>query len=169
MPNTKHAIDSHNKKLLTYTNTASTTETRTCNCRIRTDCPLNGNCLTKNIIYQTTVTRQDDNSHETYIGLCATDFKTRFRNHKSSFTHQYKQNQTELSKYIWNLKNNNINYKIEWKIMQKSQPYSNTTKRCNLCLTEKYITTYKPKESSLNKRSEIASSCRHSRSYLLSQ
>ena len=41
-------------------------------------------------------------------------------------------------------------------------------KRCNLCLVEKYFIILKPDLSSLNKRNELLSSCRHRRKYLLS-
>ena len=41
---------------------------------------------------------------------------------------------TELSKYIWNLKNNNISYSIKWKILKRAKSYNNASKRCNLCI-----------------------------------
>jgi hypothetical protein len=166
MPNIKHHIDSHNHTLLKTTNQELTTD-KTCNCRVKTDCPLNGNCLTDNVVYQATVTRLDNETTETYVGISATDFKTRYRNHKTSLTHRDKQNQTELSKHVWKLKDASINHKITWKILKRARPYSNTTKKCKLCLTEKYIIICRPQLSTLNKRNELASSCRHSRSYLL--
>ena len=47
--------------------------------------------------------------------------------------------------------------------------YSNITKRCQLCLYEKYaIITYPDPENLLNKRSEIMSKCPHQRKFLLS-
>jgi hypothetical protein len=41
------------------------------------------------------------------VGLTENEFKTRYTNHKASFNNYEKRNSTELSKYIWNLKNNN--------------------------------------------------------------
>ena len=62
------------------------------------------------IIYQATVTRADTQQQETYIGLSEPTFKLRFANHISSFKHQQKAKATTLSSYIWDLKNENINY-----------------------------------------------------------
>ena len=37
------------------------------------------------MIYQAKVTRTDNNTHETYVGLTENDFKTRYRSHTASF------------------------------------------------------------------------------------
>jgi hypothetical protein len=166
MPNVRQHIDAHNKKTLKQTQPDNTTN-RTCNCRNQTNCPMNGNCLTTNLIYQATVTRLDNNTSETYIGLTANDFKTRYRNHTCSFNHKEKQNQTELSKHVWKLKDSSVAYNINWKTIKQAKPYSNKTKRCHLCLTEKLYIICRPEYGTLNKRNELGSSCRHSRSYLL--
>ena len=90
-----------------------------------------------------------------YVGLTATDFKSRLANHKYFFKSKTKQNSTELSKHIWNLKERNLNYKIKWKILSHAPHYSNRTKRCNLCITEKYFIICKPKAVTLNKKNEL--------------
>ena len=104
MNNTKQIIDNHNKRILhssyspyTKDNKDSTTN-KTCNCRQKNNCPLNGNCLRPSVVYQATVTRNDNNTSETYIGLTETGFKTRHRNHIASFRHAKHKNSTELSK-----------------------------------------------------------------------
>ena len=84
MNNTKQIIDNHNKCILnsskhindTADNT-NTKDTKTCNCRQKNTCPLNRNCLQSSLIYQATVTRKDNSTTETYIGLTENDFKTR--------------------------------------------------------------------------------------------
>ena len=164
MPNMKTNIDNHNKTLL---QDKTTTTDRLCNCRNRNDCPLNNKCLEKSMIYQASVTRLDNNKTETYIGLCETDFKARYSNHKASLRHSTKRNTTELSKYVWTLKDNNIDHTITWTKLTSATPYNNNNKRCNLCLHEKYYILYKPHMATLNKRTEINNTCRHSRSYLL--
>ena len=75
---------------------------------------------------------------ETYVGL-ATNFKERYRNHKTSFRHSKRRNETELSKYVWNLQNENKPFQIKWKILKKCKPYSNINKKCSLCLNEKFM------------------------------
>ena len=44
---------------------------------------------------------------------------------------------------------------------------SGSSKRCNLCLKEKFLIIYRPKLSTLNKRNELVSSCRHRNKALL--
>ena len=135
---------------------------KTCNCRQKNTCPLNGNCLQSSVIYQATVTRSDNNTTETYIGLTENDFKTRYRNHTASFRHTRLRNSTELSKHIWTHKDSNIKHFISWRILSSSSPYNSASKRCNLCLKEKFLIICRPELSTLNNRNELVSSCRHS-------
>lgn len=162
MPNLERKISAHNKSIL---ENCPRTPEKACNCRSKTTCPLNGKCLTPNVIYQATV--ECDRGKETYIGLTADQFKSRFRNHTASFKDKRKKNATELSKHIWNLKDNNIDFTLTWKIVARASPYSNTSKRCNLCLTEKYFIMCRPNTCTLNKRNELASACRHASKFLL--
>ena len=74
MNNTKQIIDNHNKRILNPSGNTSvpadnTKNNKTCNCRQKNVCPLNGNCLESSVVYQATVTRNDNNTAETYIGL----------------------------------------------------------------------------------------------------
>ena len=119
--------------------------------------------LASDIVYQATVTC--DNKEETYVGITATSFKARFANHKASFKSMQKRNSTEPN--IWELKDNNLNYAIKWKILCRAPHYSNKTKKCNLCLSEKYYILYKQNTASLNKKSELLSKCRHKEKFLL--
>jgi hypothetical protein len=125
------------------------------------------NCLAKSVIYQATVTTSDKRPTATYVGLTENEFKTRYTNHKASFNNYEKRNSTELSKYIWNLKNNNISYSIRWKILKRAKSYSNASKRCNLCIWEKYFIICKPDIATLNRRNELVSTCRHANKFLI--
>ena len=79
MPNMKTIISSHNKTLLSdYHRSQTQTNEKECNCRKKDQCPLEGKCLTQNVVYQATVSTQS--SSETYVGL-ATNFNERYRNH----------------------------------------------------------------------------------------
>ena len=172
MTDVKQIISANNKKLLREYNVNIETQPnqpadRKCNCRKKIECPLNGNCLQKSIIYQATVIRKDSNTQETYIGLTDGEFKTRFRNHTASFRNQNLKNSTELSKYIWTLKANNIDFNISWKIISRAKSYSSETKRCNLCLRENFFIICKPHLCSLNRRNEQISTCRHRKKSLL--
>ena len=134
MQNVKSIISSHNKHVLSKTNTP-TQQPDTCNCRKKPDCPLEGKCLQTNVIYQATVTTET--TTETYVGL-ATNFKERYRNHQTSFRHSKRRNETERSKYVWNLQDAKKPFRIKWKVLKKCNPYSNVSKKCNLCLHEKF-------------------------------
>ena len=125
-------------------------------------CPLDGNCLQLSVIYQATITRKDNNTTETsWLRLRENYFKTRYRNHTASFRHAKHRISTELSKHIWTLKDNNIEHSISWRILSSHSPYNSSSKRCNLCLKEKFLIICRPELSTLNKRNELVSSCRH--------
>ena len=169
MPNFKSTLDMTNRKnmekqepLKTKTNLDKKPEN--CNCRQKQNCPLENQCLEKNIVYQATVTTKD--GHETYVGVTENQFKTRFGNHKQSFSNRKYCNQTELSKYIWTLKDNSIDFKVKWKILQSATPYNNITKKCNLCTAEKYIILCKKDLASLNTKAELVNNCRHKSRFL---
>ena len=101
--------------------------------------------------------------------MCETSFKERCYNHNMSFKHRRYESKTELSKYIWNLKDNNAVYDIKWSIHKKTSGYSNTSKRCSLCTAEKIaIITFPNKDKLLNKRTELVSKCRHENKFMLS-
>ena len=89
------------------------------------------------------------------------NFKERYTNHQTSFRHPSKRNETELSTYIWDLKDLKKSFRVKWRILRSWQPYSNVSKKCNLCLQEKYFIIFRKDLSSLSKRYELASSCRH--------
>lgn len=165
--NVKQTIDNHNKRQLaaansnTHQNRNTTDPSKSCNCRKKDTCPLRGKCLEHSVIYQATVTRTDTRETETYVGLTANDFKSRYRNHMASFRNNKLRNSTELSKYIWSLKDKNTEFSIVWRIISRASPYNSATKRCNLCLNEKLIIICEPHRCTLNKRNELISSCRH--------
>ena len=80
-----------------------------CNCRKKE----NGECLTPKVIYRADVTNEANNDQKFYFGIAETTFKEPFNNHKRDVKHIKYQYNTELTKYIWNLKNNIILYSLE--------------------------------------------------------
>ena len=139
MENMGSIINKHNKKVLSNNNNHDNNESL-CNCRSKEECPLNNNCLSSSIIYNAQITTTDNKTTpKNYIGLTEGTFKQRFNQHKVTFRHRKYTNSTELSKYIWQLKDNSVNFNIKWSIIARARPYNNTTKRCDLCLTEKLM------------------------------
>ena len=154
----KNLIQGHNSKLLSVAEREVTD--RPCNCRNKALCPLQGKCQVKNVIYKATVTSSKGVKH--YIGSTGGEFKKRFYNHTSSFKHPQKKFSTELSKYIWKLKEKNIDYKIEWKILRKiKQRNEKLHKICQTCNLERIEIALADKRSALNRRSEMTGKCVH--------
>ena len=94
-------------------------------------------------------------------------FKQRFTQHKHSFRHRSYMNSTELSKYIWQLRDSNKDFNVKWTILCRARPYSNITKRCDLCTTEKLMIINSKPDEMLNERSELISKCRHENKFYL--
>jgi len=111
-PNIKQIISAHNKKILKK---QTPKQTKPCTCRTE-PCPVEGRCQEESTIYQATVTHKSTESgtetHETYVGLASTTFYVRHQNHKTTFKDRDYSTKSELSKHIWHLKDNNLNYKL---------------------------------------------------------
>ena len=164
MPNVLNIIKAHNRQIL---RTENKIDARECNCRQKDLCPLQGKCLEKEVIYRGEVTSSSNNLTTNYIGLTEYTFKDRLYKHRNSFKYRNKVNCTELSKHIWNLKDNEAeDIEIKWSILDKARTFSNGSKRCDLCLTEKYHIIYQD-FNTLNKRNELLSNCRHQCKFLL--
>ena len=84
-----------------------------------------------------------------------------------SFRNERYKRATELSKYIWSLKDKSVSYNVKWWNVKQARSYSNISKRCNLCLLEKYFIICKSEMPTLDNRSELISNCRHPKKFLL--
>ena len=136
-----------------------------CNCRNKDECPLDGNCQTKSIVYKAEITTTDVGETKEYIGMTAGTFKARYANHKKSINSPRYSNETELSKYAWKLKQNNRPYTIKWSVLSHASPYTTGANSCNLGLEEKFYLMKSHKDRTLNKRTELFSKCRHRNSF----
>ena len=88
-------IKSQNKKVI-----KDVKELKSCNCRVKSKCPLNGQCQVTDIyIYKCTVS-SPDKPKKVYLGTAEGDFKKRFYNHRKSFNNEGSANDTTLSNYI---------------------------------------------------------------------
>ena len=96
-----------------------------------------------------------------YYSWSETEFKTCFNNHKQSLVHKHKRNATELSKDVWNAKDAETNPSIQWSIAAKTNPYQSGAKLCNLYLAEKLAILQSNPATTLKKRLERNSKCRH--------
>ena len=110
---TNSKTEPHSYPLWILGERANNEENSLCKCRISGDCPLEGKCLTKNIIYRAVVVSNNNEKEEGYIGLTGDIFKSRYANHLKSFRHEKYKNDTCLSSYIWDLKDKEIDYSIK--------------------------------------------------------
>ena len=111
-----------------------------CNCRKKGSCPLDNKYLTPNIIYEAQITRNTNAVYKKYLGAAKISFKERYSNHTRNFKHKRYMTCTELSEYIWNLKNQGITPIVKWKIVKKVNSII-SPKYSKLCLTEKLFIT----------------------------
>lgn len=162
-PNIGRIIKGHNKKL----SSPPQKLTNDCNCRNKDNCPLQGNCRVKSVVYKCDV-EAPNVPKRTYIGLTEREFKERYNGHKQSLNNTKYKNSTTLSMHVWELKKNMITPNLKWSIVKQMKPYNNITKTCHLCLYEKLvIMTYPVQNELLNKRSELIAKCRHENKFLL--
>ena len=163
-----HGQYENNHKIKYVTLTQDQVNQNFCNCRNPDNCPLDNKCLTCKIVYSAEIITDHQQLSKFYLGICETEFKTRFKNHKKSFRHQENEKDTELSKYIWELKDKHTEYQIRWSIARKSSGYNPVSKSCNLCLLEKLLLcNFSDKSRLINKRLDLVSKCRHENKYML--
>ena len=115
----KRHIDAHNRKILEKEEVPE--DTRTCNCRRKEECPLNGNCLVKEIVYSAEV--ETTQNVMSYYGLTERTFKERYNQHQSDFRHAKHRYNTELSKYVHSLKDAGTDFKITWNVQSRAHTY----------------------------------------------
>ena len=164
-PNMKSIIAKHNKKLLNQPTTPQNDPQCNCAAANKGNCPLDGKCKAKSIVYRADVTAQGE--FKQYLGATEPMFKARLANHKSSFAHAGKKNDTCLAKFIWNLKGQNIPFEIKWSLHKQAFPYQCGARTCDLCLSEKLEILKGNPDALINKRSEIMNKCRHRLKYKL--
>ena len=78
-------------------------------------------------------------------------------------------NQTALSRYFWNLKDQGLTPQIKWQIVRQFSTANNFNGRCNMCIDEKIsIINFKDHRLLLNERNKLVFKCRHKSKFKLS-
>ena len=160
----KSKIDKHNRKILEPQ--AEVEEGCNCKPKEKPNCPLPGNCTAKSVVYRADV-EVPNKPTMTYYGLTEMTFKERYYGHKSSLKHEKHRTETELSKYVWKLRDTGIEPKVKWSIKSKAYAYQGGATHCDLCLTEKTTIALANTKFTLNSRTEILGKCRHRRKFTL--
>ena len=98
MYNMTKIINSHNKYVASKKNQANQ---NLCNCRNPDNCLLDNKCLTSKTVYSAQIITDDQQPLKFFLGICETELKTKFNNHKKSFRQRQNGKDTEPSKYKW--------------------------------------------------------------------
>ena len=85
--NVKSIISGYNKQIL-----HPKPQQYGCNCRDKSNCPLDNKCLTPQIVYQADVINDTYDTYKYYLGLAEISSKDRYRNHISSFNNEQHKN-----------------------------------------------------------------------------
>ena len=109
------------------------TDIKECSSHQKTECTLDKKCLSGYLMYNALVDWLDTNKTKHYYGTCEKNFKECYNNHTASLRNKNKDKSTELSKYIWELKDNNIQDNLKWCIASKAHLYVCRSKKCDLC------------------------------------
>ena len=64
------------------------------------------------------------NSRKYYLGTSEDEFKTRYSNHTISFRNKGYEKETELSKYVWYLKDKGEDFTFKWSVAAKAPNYN---------------------------------------------
>ena len=111
-----------------------------CNCREKHQCPLEMvyKCRTENMVYKC-IASVDGYPNKVFLGTAEGNFKQYCYNHWTSFNIKCHSTDTTLSKYVWEIKEKfKIMPSLKWSIIKSIQAYSNISKKCQLCLQEKF-------------------------------
>ena len=139
LPNIKSIINAHNRKIIYPSPTIGR---RTCNCINISQCPLQQNCLSNNILYKAIITPVRENLEtKVYYGIWETTFKLRYANHKKPFNHR--------------------------ETLGRHHAYNKSSKRCSLCLNEILKIALRRNNNMLNRRTKILNKYRHKSKYAL--
>ena len=184
LPNVSHIIASHNSKIIGKGEANAAKRKCSCPERDKPNCPLAGECLAENIIYQAQIEAKPPKRArlvdevekdprvlkvQTYLGRTKPNWKSRRNNHTASFRHIEQKTDSGLSKYVWDLKGLKRGYKLSWSLMARSSSYSPSLDICRLCLLEKHLLMKHPALGTLNVEDEFYSACRHIEPLLLSK
>ena len=126
MKNMKNLIKQHNANIL---KNQEHTEKRSCNCRVKNNCSLDGKCLHEYVLYQANVVVK--NECKEYFGTAEGKLKFCHNNHTMSFRHNKRVNGMELSKYLWKLIEENDDSNLDWSIQDYASLYKCKKRKCD--------------------------------------
>ena len=107
-------------------------------------------CTITKFIWCISILTFTNSNCSTYTGLTSNTFKQRYYGHRHSFKYRVSDHSTTLSSHIWDLRDENENYEIQWSIIDRAPDFNPITRKCRLCIKEKYYIIFQPEGASLN-------------------
>ena len=123
----KNLIKQHNSSIK---KTGTNINKKDCNFWNKDNYLLDAKCLVECIVYEATVFTA--NQTNTNFGWAEGDFESRYTNHKVPFHSKGYKHRTQLSKYVWSLKNINTECSLKWHVKAKAVPYKCDSRKCEL-------------------------------------
>ena len=118
-------------------------------------------------MYQCNLKENNTSVRVNYSSLTENTFKDRFYKHHGFFKYESKRIPQNYQNISGKMKRKGIEKPImHWSVIDYAKSYQNESKRCDLCLTEKYYILTSP-VNLINKRSELVSNCRHENKFYL--
>ena len=99
-------------------------------------------CLECSLQGNSAVVENSTNTTETCTGLTGNTFKKRYYGHRRTFEKENHENHTTLSSHVWDLKKMHKNYNISWSVIDRTADFNPSTKKCRLCLKEKFYINF---------------------------
>ena len=146
----------------------STSWKKQCNCDKTHPCPLANHCNRSNVVYRALMesTQPEYNEHF-YVGS-ASECKERWANHIHTFRNRQTKQECALKDFIWKLKDDEVDFTIEWDILKQSKSYQPGDSLCLLCMDEKlFIMDNAKNKKCINKDLMINEKCLHKTKFLL--
>ena len=104
-----------------------TKNAKRCDFQQKENYPMNGDCLKESLVYYATISCNDKNyKPKLHKGSCETSFKKCYITHTKSFHVPLYKHDTKLSTEYWNLKMEQLNTQISWKIKGLNKSYNPT-------------------------------------------
>ena len=168
--NMSSIIAAHNSKLLSADLQAQNPPKKQPVCKCGGACSLDGRCVDTDLVYSSQLTLTQSGEVKEYLGSTSQQVKSRISQHTTDSKYERYKNRTNLAKMKWSLRDKDIHFTQTWKIECYARSYTPEVGHCDLCATEKYLIVKNFRNRNLvNDRSEIISTCRHRRKFLLNR
>ena len=103
-----------------------------CNCKSKSNCLLNGKCLTECLVYKPIFATS--NKSFASSGIYEWEQKASYINHTKSLRNYECMSETELSKQVGDSKDNDFDKNLSWTMHRKASPFKFGSEICELCL-----------------------------------